>query len=62
MTPRAVIQALAFVLWAVLTGLTIYVLLTDGPDVLVFVSLVFVSVLGVGIFGALNERRGGPRP
>lgn len=59
MSARSVITALAFVLWAVLTFLTIYVLFTDGPDVLVFLSLVFVTILGVGIFGALNERRGG---
>lgn len=61
MTARHVITAVAFLLWAVLTGLTFYVLITDGPDVLVFLSLVFVAILGVGIFGALNERRGGPR-
>ena len=61
MNARSVITTLAFVLWAVLTGLTIYVLVTEGPDVLVFMSLVFVTILGIGIFGALNERRGGPR-
>ncbi len=58
---RRVITLAAFLLWAALTGLTLYVLFTEGPDVLVFISLVFVGVLGVGIFGALNERRGGPR-
>ena len=61
MTSRRLITVLAFVLWAVLTFLTLYVLFTEGPDVLVLLSLVFVSILGVGIFGALNERRGGPR-
>jgi hypothetical protein len=59
--PRRLITFVAFTLWAALTGLTLYVLFTEGPDVLVFISLVFVAVLGVGIFGALNERRGGPR-
>ena len=59
--PRHLITFVAFVLWAALTGLTLYVLFTEGPDVLVFISLIFVAVLGVGIFGALNERRGGPR-
>jgi hypothetical protein len=53
-------MALAFLLWAVMTFLTLYVLFTEGADVLVFISLVFLTVLGVGIFGALNERRGGP--
>lgn len=61
MNARQVITGLAFVLWAALTALTIYVLLTEGPDILVFMSLVFVAILGIGIFGALNERRGGPR-
>jgi hypothetical protein len=59
--PRRIITVAAFLLWAALTFLTLYVLFTEGPDVLVFISLVFVAVLGVGIFGALNERRGGPR-
>jgi hypothetical protein len=58
---RRIITFAAFSLWAALTGLTLYVLFTEGPDVLVFISLVFVAVLGVGIFGALNDRRGGPR-
>jgi hypothetical protein len=61
MTPRSLIAVLAFLLWAALTSLTLYELFTKGPDVLVFISLVFVGVLGIGIFGALNERRGGPR-
>jgi hypothetical protein len=59
--PRHLITLAAFLLWAALTGLTLYVLFTEGPDVLVLISLLFVGVLGVGIFGALNERRGGPR-
>lgn len=58
---RRLIAALALGLWLAITGLTIYVLVTEGPDVLVFVSLIVVVTLGMGIFGALNERRGGPR-
>jgi hypothetical protein len=58
---RGLIGLLAFLLWTALTGLTLYELFTKGPDILVFISLVFVGVLGIGIFGALNERRGGPR-
>ncbi|MEA2125564.1 MAG: hypothetical protein QOI80_2346 [Solirubrobacteraceae bacterium] len=61
MTARRIIAVLAFLLWSALTFLTLYVLFTEGPDVLVFISLVFMVVLGMGIFGALNERRGGPR-
>jgi hypothetical protein len=60
-TSRQVILALAFLLWATLTGLTLYVLFTEGPDVIVFVALVLVGTMGIGIFGALSERRGGPR-
>jgi hypothetical protein len=37
------------------------VLFTKGPDVLVLISLLVVAVLGAGVFGALTERRGGPR-
>ncbi|MEJ7891601.1 MAG: hypothetical protein WKF94_03050 [Solirubrobacteraceae bacterium] len=61
MTVRQVIAAVALILWLTITGLTLYVLFTEGPDFLVFVSLIVVATLGVGIFGALNERRGGPR-
>jgi hypothetical protein len=60
-TARRIIAVLAFLLWGALSGMTIYVLFTEGPDVLVFVSLIFMVVLGFGIFGALGERRGGPR-
>ena len=61
MTSRRVILALAFVLWATLTGLTIFILFTEGPDIIVFIALVLVGTMGIGIFGAFNERRGGPR-
>lgn len=58
---RRIIATLAFLLWALLTFLTFYVLFTAGPDVIVLISLVMVLTLGAGIFGALNEKRGGPR-
>ena len=61
MNARRIIAALALALWLAITGLTIYVLVTEGPDVLVLISLIVVVTLGMGIFGALNERRGGPR-
>jgi hypothetical protein len=61
MTVRRIIAFAAFGLWLAITGLTIYVLFTEGPDVLVFISLIVVVTLGMGIFGALNEKRGGPR-
>ncbi len=53
-----VIGALAFLLWAALALLTLFVLLTHGPDILVLISLVLVVTLGAGIFGALGEKRG----
>jgi hypothetical protein len=58
---RTVIMLVAAILWLTITGLTLYVLIKEGPDVLIFVSLVVLATLGMGIFGALNERRGGPR-
>lgn len=61
MTARRVIAVLAFTLWLTITGLTIYDIVENGANALAFVSLVFCTILGVGIFGALNERRGGPR-
>jgi hypothetical protein len=47
----------AVVCWAVLAFLTLYVLFTSGPDVLVVLSLLVVVVIGAGVFGALGERR-----
>ena len=61
MNARTVIMLVAATLWLTITGLTLYVLIKEGPDVLIFVSLVVLATLGMGIFGALNERRGGPR-
>ena len=61
MKARTVIAVVAATLWLTITGLTLYVLITEGPDVLVLVSLILLATLGMGIFGALNERRGGPR-
>jgi hypothetical protein len=53
---RRVILACGLLLWAVLAFLTLFVLFTKGPDVLVLISLVVVAVLGAGVFGALTER------
>jgi hypothetical protein len=58
---RRVILACGVLLWAVLAFLTLFVLFTDGPDILVLISLLVVAVLGAGVFGALTERSGGPR-
>jgi hypothetical protein len=54
MDPRPVLFA-AFLLVTVLAGLTIYVAIRNGPDVLTVLSLMILSMLGIGIFGALRE-------
>ena len=45
--------ALAIV--ALLTFLTVAVIVQDGIDVLTILSLVILLVIGVGVFGALNN-------
>jgi hypothetical protein len=54
MDPRPVLLA-AFLLVTVLAGLTIYVAIRNGPDVLTVFSLMILAMLGIGIFGALKE-------
>jgi hypothetical protein len=54
MDPRPVLFG-AFLLVAVLAGLTIYVAIRNGPDVLTVFSLMILAMLGLGIFGALKE-------
>jgi hypothetical protein len=54
MDPRPVLVA-AFLLVSVLAGLTIYVAIRNGPDVLTVLSLMILAMLGLGIFGALRE-------
>ena len=34
---------------------TMYVLLTEGPDLLTLIGLLVVAVLSLGVFGALTE-------
>lgn len=45
----------ALVLWGLLAFLTLFVLFTSGPDVLVIISVLVVGLIGVGVFGALGE-------
>jgi hypothetical protein len=54
MDPRPVLFG-AFLLVSVLAGLTIYVAIRNGPDVLTVLSLMILAMLGLGIFGALRE-------
>jgi hypothetical protein len=52
---RTAVTAVALVLVSALGLLTVFVLLTQGPDLLTVISIAVVAVLGVGIFGALRE-------
>jgi hypothetical protein len=54
MDPRPVLAA-AFLLVTLLAGLTVYVAIRNGPDVLTVLSLMILAMLGFGIFGALRE-------
>ena len=47
------VAALAFV--GTLGFATVFVLLTEGPDILTLASVIVVALLGFGIFGALTE-------
>jgi hypothetical protein len=47
--------ALAFV--ALLAFLTLYVLFSRGPDLLVVLSALVVAVLGYGVLGAAGARQ-----
>jgi hypothetical protein len=55
---RRIVLVLGALLWGVMTFLTLLVLFDRGPDVLVLISLVVVTVMGAGIFGSLLERPG----
>ena len=54
MTARTVILGLALAFLAILAFLTLFVLFTSGPDVLVILSLVVVGLFGSGVIGALS--------
>ena len=49
------VLAAAFIFTAVLFGLTVYVAIDTGPDVLTFVSAIVLGMFGFGILGALRE-------
>ena len=58
---RRIVLAVALAVVAILLFLTLFVLFTSGPDMLVVIYMLVLAVLGIGIFGALGEtpRRGG---
>jgi hypothetical protein len=51
---RTVILVLALFFIALLAFLTLYVLFTSGPDVLVVLSLLVLGLFAVGVIGALS--------
>jgi hypothetical protein len=53
--PRQIVAALAGLLIAFLAYLTIKVMVNDGFDFLVFLSLVILVILGFGVLGALGS-------
>jgi hypothetical protein len=53
--PRQIVAALAGLLIAFLAYLTIKVMINDGFDFLVFLSLVILVILGFGVLGALGS-------
>ena len=57
---RTVALGLALLFIAMLAFLTLFVLLSNGPDVLVVTSLVVLAVVALGVIGALGTPpRGG---
>ena len=53
MRAAVLVVALGFVV--LLGGLTLYVLVSQGPDVLVVLSLLVVGVLAYGVVGAAGR-------
>jgi hypothetical protein len=51
---RTLILVLALAFIGVLGFLTLYVLFSSGPDVLVVVSLIVLGLVGFGVIGALS--------
>ena len=59
--PRTVITAVALVFVCAMAFMTVYVLLTEGPDVISLIGVVVVALLAFGILGALTEPPGRTR-
>ena len=52
---NAAVTAVALVFTALMLFATIYVLLTEGPDIFTLFGLLVVGLFALGIFGALTE-------
>jgi hypothetical protein len=53
---RTAVLGVALAFTALLAFLTLFVLFLNGPDVLIVISLLVLTVFGCGIFGALSHR------
>jgi hypothetical protein len=53
---RTAVLVMALGLIALLAFLTLFVLFSRGPDVLVIVALLVLGVIGCGVIGALGTR------
>jgi len=61
-SPRTAITLVALVFVCAMAFATVYVLLTEGPDVISLTGVVVVALLAFGIFGALSEPPDRRRP
>ena len=52
---RLAVMGVSLVIVAAMAFATVYVLIEEGPDVLVLIGLLVVAVLSLGVFGALTE-------
>jgi hypothetical protein len=57
MSGRTIVLGGSLAIIGLLAFLTVTVMVEEGIDILVVVSLVILAVLGVGVFGALTESR-----
>ena len=55
MRPAQAVLVLALALIAFLAYLTVKVMINDGFDVLVLLSLIILAILGFGVLGALGS-------
>jgi len=52
---RLAVTAVALVFISAMAFATIYVLITEGPDVLSLIGVLIVALLAFGVLGALSE-------
>ena len=52
---KTVVTAVALLFIGAMAFATVYVLLTEGPDLLSLIGVLVVALLSFGIFGALSE-------